>query len=827
MSRIVFFATLTLLITAVLFGLLWTNCLSAPFLPSNEAEGWAFLFASVGALVGFVYQLYIKAYSKSVPARYLSAPPSHLLPNAIPRTGELQKLRQLLLHSHRPVVVHGVGGLGKTTFAQMYCQQYGGKYTGVAWLYASAAWSNDPNREADNAEYFLRAFTDNQALLDYLAFEPNKEDALYERFQKIIARIGNLPGKYLLVLDNAPEVAARYTSALSSLKNAELLLTSRYAIHNMEPYELDTLSPDKAAQLFCNVYGQRSADPSIDEIIQAYGYHTQTIELLAAYAKEKNLIPIALKKELEERGLLQLENYELRLPTSPKAMTLRAQLLQTFLLELDEKEQEIMRYMSILPSAGALLDPRLRSEEFLCALFDKMEQKVEFHNVLHGLIRLHWLIEKEGEFFCHPVIAETAKAQLIPNVVNCGVLVERVTHLLVPNRITYEPVQKRALFISLGESIFENVLKKDKNFDEADGRTALLADSLGQSFFGAGELRKAFEYKKWVVNIFEKILPSEHPTLATSYNNLAETCRALGEHQQSLAYNQKALAIQEKILPPEHPDFAQTYNSLAVTYEARGEYIKYFECLVKSLTILEKNLSPDLNYLATLYNNLGGACMVLGKYQQSLMYSQKALAIWEKILPPEHPDLATPYNNLAEIYQALDEHHQCLTYHKKALAIREKTLPSEHPDLGLSYNNLAEAYGILGEHQQRLAYHQKALAIWEKTLPPEHPDLAQSYNNLALTYGDLGNHHQSLAYNQKALAIREKILSTEHPDLAQSYNNLSIAYYNLKDLNKAIGLMCRAVAIWEKSLPTGHPNTVKAKNSLAFLEEELSQAKRD
>ena len=78
-------------------------------------------------------------------------------------------------------------------------------------------------------------------------------------------------------------------------------------------------------------------------------------------------------------------------------------------------------------------------------------------------------------------------------------------------------------------------------------------------------------YKKALV-IREKALGLEHPSTATSYNNLAELYRVQGRYDEAEPLFIKALVIREKALGLEHPDTAGSYNSLGVFYANQGKF---------------------------------------------------------------------------------------------------------------------------------------------------------------------------------------------------------------------------------------------------------------
>lgn len=675
--------------------------------------------------------------------RDLAMPQFHMAQQAIGRVQELKDLHPALLASHLPLVITGIGGLGKTTLAQMYWQRHRDEYNHAAWLSANVLFTAADEKRVDNAEFFVSAFLDHPQLKTNLGLQFDPLQTPFEQFQQMLAVLAALPGQHLLVVDNVPEIAANYLPELSCLQNWRILFTSRDVLPNTTRFRLDTLSPAEAVKLFERIYEKtlshdEAAETALADILRDIDYHTLTIELLAAYAREKKLALPALFDQLQKEGLSKLDDYEVSTPRFAHQRDIAAHLRTLFWLELAAAEQEILRYCAILPTSNVPLNQELVSEDNLCALFGKQDNEKDFKKLLRRLARLHWLVEKDGGYRCHPVIAETAKAQLKPDAENCAVLLKNVTRLLMPDKKTNESIINRAPFVPLAEAVFKGLWKMDSDFAEEDNAVARLALWIGELFRAFGESFKALDYDQKAITIREKILPEEHSDLAVSYNNLAATYSALGEYQKSLECTLKALDIREKILPKEHLDLTTSYNNLAETYRT------------------------------------------LGDYQKSLEYHLKAFAIGEKVLSKEHPHLATSYNNLAGTYDALGEHQKSLEYNLKALAIRENILSKEHPDLAHSYNNLALTYDALGKHQKSLKYNLKALAIFENVLPADHPHLATSYNNIAWAYDALGNPDKAVTFMRQALAILDKALPATHPHIAIVKRNLATFEEKLK-----------------------------------------------
>jgi len=69
-----------------------------------------------------------------------------------------------------------------------------------------------------------------------------------------------------------------------------------------------------------------------------------------------------------------------------------------------------------------------------------------------------------------------------------------------------------------------------------------------------------------MLQILEAELGPEHPSVATSLNNLAGLYRHMGDYDKALPLFQRALDIREKVLGPQHPSVVTSLNNLAGLY---------------------------------------------------------------------------------------------------------------------------------------------------------------------------------------------------------------------------------------------------------------------
>ncbi|CAF1358621.1 unnamed protein product [Adineta steineri] len=255
---------------------------------------------------------------------------------------------------------------------------------------------------------------------------------------------------------------------------------------------------------------------------------------------------------------------------------------------------------------------------------------------------------------------------------------------------------------------------------------------LGNLLIKSGQFNKAEElYNVLLEQTFDE---SEK---ALYYICLGYVRNQQGDYEKAICYYEQALEIRQKTLPSNHPHLATSYNNIGVAYNSMGEYSKALSYYEKALEIWQKSLPSNHPSLATSYNNIGLVFQKMGEYSQALSYYEKALEIWQKTLPSNHPLLATSYNNIAGVYDDMGDYSKALSYYEKALEICQKTLLSNHPLLATSYNNIGSVYKNMGEYSTALSYYERALDIWQRALPPTHPNIKIVKNNIEIVKKNL------------------------------------------------------------------------------------------
>ncbi|WP_411872656.1 tetratricopeptide repeat protein [Vulcanococcus limneticus] len=117
----------------------------------------------------------------------------------------------------------------------------------------------------------------------------------------------------------------------------------------------------------------------------------------------------------------------------------------------------------------------------------------------------------------------------------------------------------------------------------------------------------------------------------------------------------RAQAINEETLRPDHPSTATSLNNLAALYESQGAYPKAKPLYLRALAINEKALGPDHPDTAGSLNNLVGLYASQGAYARAEPLYLRAMAIFEKTLGSNHPNTIKVRENLEQCRKALGD----------------------------------------------------------------------------------------------------------------------------------------------------------------------------
>ena len=255
----------------------------------------------------------------------------------------------------------------------------------------------------------------------------------------------------------------------------------------------------------------------------------------------------------------------------------------------------------------------------------------------------------------------------------------------------------------------------------------------------------------------------------------------LAQYRKATSYYERALRQAIAQNGTQHPAVATCYNNIGLLCKVQGQYAQAMEYYQNSLEIWKSVYGENHPDVATSYNNMGVVCYFQQDYDQAKAYYLKSLAISKAVYGDNHPEVAVGYNNIGLVYYLQDDYSHALESFQKALAIFKSVYGDNHPEVATNYNNVGGMYKMQEDFTQALEYYHKALAIYRSVYGETHPDVATSYNNIGNVCYRQEKYSQALEYFQKALTILETVYGDEHPDTQYLKKSVQIVEEKLQN----------------------------------------------
>ena len=461
-----------------------------------------------------------------------------------------------LEQEHR-VLIYTWGGLGKTEFALKLAEQ---KYRRRAYFF-------DCSSSFDNA------------LIECVSGTTDYNERL------AAAKIGiSMLGDSLLIFDNIQSTAdAKKIVEYFGNSSVHILLTSRKELNaaGYKKYELPFLSEDEAFEVFRRYHSEfdegelknytEEETKCVGEIVRLSGLHTLTLELLAKTCRESGRSVGYLLEKMREKGFsLEGVMTTVARKNSDDYKRFIEHLEKLFdIADIESSHSELiplMKTLSVLDVTDIPIDTLTR----WCGLDDNEK--------LNELYRMGWLRKKRERYSMHNVVSETLVRKLAPSFndarASASAILSELNKACGDDKLkyVYQPAEAQAASLL-------------RHFDDENRTLGDIAFFGGWLAYEQGRYGDSLRFYKRAVPVFEKVLGTEHPDTATSYNNIGIVYKDRGDYDAALEYYNKALAIREKGLGTEHPDTAVTYVNIGALYYEKGEYDKATEQLIKAYKV--------------------------------------------------------------------------------------------------------------------------------------------------------------------------------------------------------------------------------------------------
>ena len=544
------------------------------------------------------------------------------------------------------LLVNGQGGVGKTSIAAKYYNNYNHYYAHTAWVLSEKSIAN--------------------ALITHLAmplgiqFDNQWTEA--QRLDEILRGMAALEKPCLLVIDNANEVddLEKNYQNLRRCPNFHLLLTSRILEFALAAtYQIQGLPEAEALALFKKYYPKLQADeePIFKQIRTAVGGNTLVVELLAKnlflFNRLKQHYTLTdLLTDLQTKGLLALSKTQRVQVDYQSKNSLRTEKPEDIIAamydlgELSRDEVALLSVFAVLPAESIGFDNleslliKVESEDVktfrqLIALekdnpehlktiltqagidivqFQALKENLPEDNALEmleqnllALAQKGWIEydEPTTSFKCSPVVQEITKKKNPILRGDCQTLINSLIEKLdyEGSHLTGSTYEEAIKFARYAETVIAT-------FVEADVDLAMLSERIGSFYSSTGDLNKALFFYLKEKHLFKE-LHEKNPNeadfkngLAISYSKLGSTHAALGNLDKALQFYEDETVLFEQLYES-YPSNVGFKNGLAISYSKLGETHAALGNLDKALQFYEQRSELGKQLYESYPSNVG------------------------------------------------------------------------------------------------------------------------------------------------------------------------------------------------------------------------------
>lgn len=661
-------------------------------------------------------------------------------PNFVGREGAIADLNNLIQQGAKAIVIHGKGGIGKTTLAWQFLHTQG--FDKILDLRMAKETQNITSAESVIEEWLRRYFDE----------EPGREfgvtlDRLRQHLRNPNPRIGILIDNLEPALDQKGrciEAHRKYVELFTALADPAVqsvtLITSRECLREaavtVENYRLEGLAV-AAWEEFFNSRNIQTDTEVLNAMHQAYGGNAKAMQIFPGAIKEYNNSLAAYWQANKDDLLIERE--------------LEGLVVSQFdrLQQLDSSAYKLLcrlgcyRYQDV---------PRVPENSLFCLVWDVPDNQ---HRRVIKSLKDRSLVEFcYGEYWLHPVIRAEAVKRLRESE-DWETANRKAAEFWTDSVKTVETVDDamrafEAYYHYIAISKFElaaDVLIKERKNKWSEWKTG---ENFGRSLYKLGILQSTLKAINFIVN---HLKPSY--TLSRLYNTLGNLYWLIGDTRKAIKSHQEALTLVNKIINSEQ---MENYEAILETikiysvfnigccYIYMGEIKQAIEILEQVRLTAGKTNFPRLAIqasccLAFLYSEIG--------LEQEA--SHLALPIYNEVITPEWGAwsagnslcfLGLTYKNIQDNERSKLMYKTAIDYAKNSsfIIIEAK-----------AKYGLAELYREQGDFSTALSHHTEAIELLEKI--GAKCDLAEAYYQLALTYQKIGDTEKSQPKFQQAIQL--------------------------------------------------------------------------
>jgi len=660
------------------------------------------------------------------------------------RESILVKIRSTLTSDNEQkskIVIHGIGGVGKTHIAVEYAYRYADNYDIIWWVRTenSITMTADLVGLSERLNLTEKNNKDQEASIHALLNFLKKED------------------RWLIIFDNAdnPEILLNY---IPKDKYGHVIITSRNpSWENIYTLKVPVMNRRESIELLQNLTQQKNQKIA-DELANNLGDLPLALVQVGSFIKDKQT---SLPDYLSLFKKSQRNIHDISLANSEYPQSVFTSFNISF-QQLEKKSPEAMNLMYLL----SFMAPDFIPLDILFAWTKKYAEK--YANTISDINDLNKLVEKLAGL---SLVSSSDKF----------ISVHRLIQNITLNRM--ETIKRKNFGVDIINFLNESfIFEKDNNeswtscsillphvistiehseaYEIKSDLSGILLTRAGDYLVNFSEYSDAEKLLDKALGINRNIYGKNHPEVAKVHFAKSKILYENGNFPEAQKEINISLKMDKDAYGYSHPDVSRDLNFLGIILCDLGEFEearKNYDLLLK----IDINLYHENHpMIARDYNNLGMVLNFLKEHEKARECFEKALAIYKKA--NDKTQIALTLSNLGLLLINQKDFVKARKCIQSAIDMNEENYPGAHPIIAIEKINLGLIEKELGHKDKALALFNQALLVFKKVYGMNHPHIVTTFLYVGDVWFETGNSLIAKEYFKNALKISEKIYGKEH-----------------------------------------------------------------
>lgn len=236
-------------------------------------------------------------------------------------------------------------------------------------------------------------------------------------------------------------------------------------------------------------------------------------------------------------------------------------------------------------------------------------------------------------------------------------------------------------------------------------------------------------------------------TIAESLHNIGIICQLICDFDAAMEHFQQSIEIKKKI--DDLPGIPECLHQMAMIHEKIGDYNSALNLYKKAGEI--SGVFWDMDALSSTYHQIGNLYCRMGDYDAAFEQYNRSLEIKEQT--GNLKGIATSLHQLGMFYHEKGDFDKALIHYRKSIEISEQI--DDRHSIPYSLHQMGRLFQQKGDYNEALKHYRKALELHEQNRNIE--GMATTYGQMGMFYYEKGEFHASLECSVQAFLICSQI----------------------------------------------------------------------